>query len=84
MGWFSKKPKPVAEAPTIDPDFKAKNAARVELERRAELRDEVRSEAALVSRQAQNWLDTHPKTHSARKGDVKALIRAVDRLLEID
>ncbi|WNN95147.1 hypothetical protein SEA_MAGRITTE_196 [Microbacterium phage Magritte] len=84
MGWFSKGPKPLAEAPTVDPDFKAKNAARIEMERRAAWRDDVREEATLAVRQAQNWLDTHPKTHSARKGDVKALIRAVEHLMEID
>lgn len=84
MGWFGRRSEEKAAAPTVDPEWKTKNAARIEMERRAALREEIRDDAVLAVRQAQSWLDSHPKTHSARRGDVKALIRSVERLLEID
>jgi hypothetical protein len=42
----------------------------------------VREEAAQARDRALEWLRTHGSTHSARKLDVKALIAAVDALLE--
>ena len=82
MGWFGRKQKEPVAAPTVDPDFKAKNAARIEMERRQAYHEELRDDALSAVHQAQTWLDEHPKTHSARRGDVKRLMRAVEGLLE--
>lgn len=50
-----------------------------EQHRREEI-ERIRLEARAASHEAATWLATHPKTHSARKGDVKRLLRAVDNL----
>lgn len=43
--------------------------------------DQIRKEATEVRDTALTWLNDHPHFHSARKGDVKALIHAVESLL---
>ena len=39
------------------------------------------SDARAVITEAQKWLDDHPNHHSARRGDVKALIKALEAVL---
>lgn len=55
-------------------------SARQALDERERKYKEAWDEAFAASEDAQQWLDDHPKTHSARRGDVRRLIAAIDNL----
>ena len=82
MGWFSKKRREPVEAPVSAPDFLPRASAQEILEERENAHLEALRAADAAVEEAQTWLDEHPKTHSARRGDVRRLIEAVKTLQE--
>jgi hypothetical protein len=87
MRLFSRRPKTSGPVTTDEPEFLSRVDARAALDKQEREAQQERmrrqitlSQAIDTARDAQEWLDTHKNTHSARKRDVKALIAAVANL----